>query len=199
MSELKHYGVMGMRWGVRNYQNSDGTRTAKGKRHEKKLKEAVLKAYKAGKKLGGKAREAHLVRKKEKASQTRAGVLKNKKMFTTQELRDLENRFKVEDELKNASRNQRMRIAQEIGTYANTVKNVGEGTQKVFSTYNKYQDFIDSFKESQKDVRRQKDIERYVRTLTKKAPGRGKDKDKYVQDQLKAIRKMSKKKKGSSS
>ena len=34
--ELMHYGVMGMRWGVRQYQNADGTRTALGKRRERK-------------------------------------------------------------------------------------------------------------------------------------------------------------------
>ena len=32
MSELKHYGVMGMKWGVRRYQNKDGSLTAKGKK-----------------------------------------------------------------------------------------------------------------------------------------------------------------------
>lgn len=34
-NELYHYGVPGMRWGVRRYQNRDGTRTAEGKRHAK--------------------------------------------------------------------------------------------------------------------------------------------------------------------
>lgn len=29
---LMHYGVKGMKWGVRRYQNSDGTLTAKGKK-----------------------------------------------------------------------------------------------------------------------------------------------------------------------
>ena len=32
-SELYHHGVKGMKWGVRRYQNEDGTFTAKGKQH----------------------------------------------------------------------------------------------------------------------------------------------------------------------
>ena len=35
--ELYHHGVKGMRWGVRRYQNKDGTLTAKGKKHLNKL------------------------------------------------------------------------------------------------------------------------------------------------------------------
>lgn len=34
MNELYHHGIKGMRWGVRRYQNPDGTLTAAGKRRE---------------------------------------------------------------------------------------------------------------------------------------------------------------------
>ena len=35
--ELKHYGILGMHWGVRRYQNEDGTLTEAGKKHYAKL------------------------------------------------------------------------------------------------------------------------------------------------------------------
>ena len=31
---IKHYGIKGMKWGVRRYQNKDGTLTAEGKKRE---------------------------------------------------------------------------------------------------------------------------------------------------------------------
>lgn len=35
-NELKHHGIKGMKWGVRRFQNEDGTLTDRGKKHYQK-------------------------------------------------------------------------------------------------------------------------------------------------------------------
>lgn len=44
--ELWHYGIKGMRWGVRKYQNEDGSLTAAGKKKYYKYKDQIENARK---------------------------------------------------------------------------------------------------------------------------------------------------------
>ena len=58
--ELSHHGILGQKWGVRRYQNPDGSLTSKGKKRynndgsltdseQKKLSKSIIKDYKKNK------------------------------------------------------------------------------------------------------------------------------------------------------
>lgn len=55
--ELKHYGVLGMKWGVRRYQNKDGTLTNAGKKRyvDKSKVDSAKEEYKESKRAYNKA------------------------------------------------------------------------------------------------------------------------------------------------
>ena len=133
-SYLEHHGIKNQKWGVRRFQNPDGSLTAAG-RIRYGVTGAAKAAFKVGKKLGSatasaakagvkKAKENAYAKKKEKVSQTREGVLKNKKMFTADELKALENRFKIEDEMSEASLRHGQAVAKTVSQYANTTRDV---------------------------------------------------------------------------
>ena len=84
---IQHYGVLGMKWGVRRYQNADGTLTAAGN------KRAAKQELKQAKK------EAKAARKAEK--QERANASKNRRQLSDEELNKRVKRLEQEKKLKN--------------------------------------------------------------------------------------------------
>ena len=58
-TELYHYGVKGMKWGVRRYRNEDGTLTFGGMRQFGRDQKKIVSAYNKAKKDGRKASVAY--------------------------------------------------------------------------------------------------------------------------------------------
>ena len=80
--ELIHYGVKGMRWGVRRYQNPDGSLTAKGRARQR----------------GESTNRFKQVKENVKVRSSRMDMLKNKRTASDDDLRNMINRLKTEAE-----------------------------------------------------------------------------------------------------
>lgn len=114
--DLYHSGVKGQKWGIRRYQNEDGTLTALGKIHygAQKTGQAIGRA---AKKVYDKRMEKHKIRHPEKMTDT--------------ELRDHINRIKMENEYREMMRQNKKpvsvghRIANDI--LENSAKTLASG------------------------------------------------------------------------
>lgn len=80
---LAHHGIKGQKWGVRRYQNPDGTLTELGKRHEQKKTYKELKKF--GKTLSGEGYEntiyskgRDIISKKAEVQLSRLGRMKRR-------------------------------------------------------------------------------------------------------------------------
>ena len=91
--ELYHWGVKGMRWGVRRYQNADGSLTEAGKKRALKEKRKNLK--KARKAKAEKADRKELIKQ---------GKIPASKM-TDEELKARIERLRMEETLQNLTKN----------------------------------------------------------------------------------------------
>jgi len=98
-NELQHWGIPGMRWGVRRYQNKDGSLTNAGRKRADKLRKQYLEV--TGKKLTG-----YAVRKKgETVKKTTEPKKKKLSDMSDEELRKAVDRMKLEKDYLDTSSN----------------------------------------------------------------------------------------------
>lgn len=126
--ELMHHGTKGMKWGVRRYQNKDGSLTPAGK-----------KRYERD--------EADYEKQKEEAlkSGSATDVLKYKGKLTPQELRSALDRIRLENDLKSISDKEMAAGKERIDKIFNTVDSVTNKAVTLAKAYNTAVNVINAF------------------------------------------------------
>lgn len=97
--ELYHHGIKGQRWGIRRYQNKDGTLTPAGKKRAAKLESEYEKV--TGKKMGDTSQTSSKKSYSKKPVSGKDDETGKLKSLTDDELRNKVNRTRLENEYKN--------------------------------------------------------------------------------------------------
>lgn len=138
MYELYHHGVKGMKWGVRRFQNKDGSLTAKGKKRYQmkdgkltpegraRLKSDIDKASEVGGKAIDKAKAVNESRTK---ASNNAKIKDDLSNLSDQELQKIVNRLNMEERYKQVMNSRAAEAGQnrvgKILEYAGTALTVG--------------------------------------------------------------------------
>lgn len=132
--DMIHSGIIGMKWGVRRYQNPDGTLTEAGKKRYAKLLDNQSKRNKKKMKLDKKITDktelseaaqkerAEIAKKqyesfKESVKQNPTQLYKYRYLFTDAELNSAKNRLQTEQALKTLSDQKIKQGADKLNAY----------------------------------------------------------------------------------
>lgn len=142
--ELYHHGVKGQRWGVRRFQNADGSLTNAGKKRvSRKQKKALEKARKTKQEKAEAAKNAkqeqedfETAKKRALESGSAADVLKFKGKLTNQELQQAVFRINMERQLSDISAKETKTGLDKAEQFMNKVDRVNKMVGKGVDAYN---------------------------------------------------------------
>ena len=131
--ELKHYGIKGMKWGVRRFQNSDGSLTADGKKRYSgdNLKD-IQKQVNQGKNVvdGVKKTKAKAAEKQHEKK-----IKSDLSQMSDKELRDIVNRLNMEERYTQVMKSRGVETgknrADKILEYAGTALTIGSSALSI--------------------------------------------------------------------
>ena len=131
--ELKHYGIKGMKWGVRRFQNSDGSLTADGKKRYSgdNLKD-IQKQVNQGKNVVDGVKKT---RTKAAEKRTEKKIKDDLSQMSDKELRDIVNRLNMEERYMQVMKSRDVQVgkskADKILDYAGTALTIGSSALSI--------------------------------------------------------------------
>lgn len=146
--ELYHYGVLGMRWGVRKARPISGNSSAVIKRTKPTNKGlSIFGKKKSVKQNVEEEKHDNIEVKKQKVLKTRSAkeLYKNADLFTTQELQSAYNRLQLERNISNLSPKEVSRGERYINNVINTSRKVNDLAEVGMRSYNNFAKLYNTF------------------------------------------------------
>lgn len=150
-NELSHHGILGQKWGVRRYQNKDGSLTRAGKA---KRKFSITKKDSTEKKEEPKKSEAELkAEKKQQVLKSRSAkeLYKHADLFDDQELQRAYNRLQLERNIKNLTPKEVSKGEQFVNNAVKVGKTVSEVAETGTRLYNDFAKVYNSVLKGEND------------------------------------------------